>query len=516
MNRSGLGLPLNLLIILVIGMAVVAILAGSFYMRSASAGNQTTSHANSSTLRSCEERIQTYCTFHPDGDWGGRHSDCVKYKDTISNGNTQCTGTQDGTTDTNGDGGGNGDGPNEVQNDGQETGDDQGGDSQSWDTSSCEAMGGTCHDQPTGAAQQLWNQAPGKMYHDTSDCGENQFCYVPAGNECEIVHGGTCKPSTDRQIFEDREGEIVSAGCSGFCYVPAVNVDTCDTPDYCVSSENTDICPGFIDDRGDQDGCFSRESDSGGTQNMVCCRNSQQEESADEQLDVHFITDSVGDSAFNSRVDAYISGIQSNTPLDSSCWSSSVSVKRFGPDETRSSTGDITFRVSSTTAAERAQEKDQDGRIDGEARFHGGVTMYADVPDGVKGVVAAHELSHVVGLCDEYSRDAWESWNAEFSSTSQIGFDGCPNPWPSDTGRHPTAFGDTSFNDACSQVGGSDLAYSCGRDLDGDSGTPDASIMGTGGALYGDQWAVPLSGLPPEDAGTFLTELQEVYGVTCE
>jgi len=249
---------------------------------------------------------------------------------------------------------------------------------------------------------------------------------------------------------------------------------------------------------------------------MVCCRNEEGGEKTDEQLDVHFTTDDVSSSEFNDRVDSYIDGIQSNTPLESSCWSSSVNVGRFGPDESRSSTADITFRVSSTTASERADEQDQDGRIDGEAQFQGDVTMYANVPNEVEGVVAAHELSHVIGICDEYSREAWESWDSEFSSTSAIDFDGCPNPWPSETGRNPTAFDDADVENACDELGGSNLAYSCGRDLDGDSGTPDASIMGTGGALYGDQWAVPLSGLPPEDAGTFLTELQEVYGVTCE
>jgi type II secretory pathway pseudopilin PulG len=90
MARSGLSLPVRILVILVLGMAVVALLAGSFYSRTVPFVSDQETQANSSTLRNCEERIQAYCDLHEGGDWSDRLEECVQYKDSISNGNTQC------------------------------------------------------------------------------------------------------------------------------------------------------------------------------------------------------------------------------------------------------------------------------------------------------------------------------------------------------------------------------------------------------------------------------------------
>lgn len=90
MARSGLSLSLRILLIIVLGMAVVALLAGSFYSRTLPFVSDQEKHANSSTLRNCEERIEAYCNLHEGGDWSDRYRECVNYKDTISGGDTQC------------------------------------------------------------------------------------------------------------------------------------------------------------------------------------------------------------------------------------------------------------------------------------------------------------------------------------------------------------------------------------------------------------------------------------------
>lgn len=90
MGRAGLSLSLRALIVIVIGMVLVAILAGSFFERTLPFAKNQKEHANSSTLRACEERVQTYCLNNPDGDWVDSHPDCTEYKDTISDGTTRC------------------------------------------------------------------------------------------------------------------------------------------------------------------------------------------------------------------------------------------------------------------------------------------------------------------------------------------------------------------------------------------------------------------------------------------
>ncbi len=538
MDRYGAVLSLQTLVVIVLGVLVIAIIILSFSQNIGDAVDNLGSSSESEQLRVCEENINSYCRFNPGADWSDAYEDCTQYRDTISGGDTTCSGTSsapgssdpssdpDSDDSTTGDGTGTGgdttDGGGDTTDDGTDTGDTTdtsgtAGGSNSWNTDSCSSMGGSCIERTRTNVQLYESNVPETSIHrDTEDCGSDEFCYVPVGSECRQQHDGMCKPSTDYDIFEERDGEIVSADCTGFCYVPAIETDTCGGTDYCMAVDNTDICPGVVDDRGEQDGCFTRETSDGDEQEMACCRQIGDGETVTEEvLDIDFISagEQITEDSFDARVSQYTIGMQDLTPLGS-CWDDSVNVRTFGPSERRQQTGDITITVESETATQRAAEEGQGGRIDGEAYYNGGVTMYANVPETVQDIVAAHEVSHVVGICDEYSREAWDNWNTLQPLMDTFG--GCPNDWPTTYARHPSIQEAASPQQACQQMGGTGLDRTCGRDLDETPDTPAASIMGTTSALNDDTWTIPLEGLPQSDAETFRNQLEEQYGVVCE
>lgn len=91
-----------------------------------------------------------------------------------------------------------------------------------------------------------------------------------------------------------------------------------------------------------------------------------------------------------------------------------------------------------------------------------------DLGASAEEMVLPHEMGHEFSLCDEYDQSTYNSQDSDFAS-------GCANPWPGDMGWYPT--GDCSNLDD-----GGSPSGTCGRDLDNDPATDEASIMGGGGA----------------------------------